>query len=206
MVNLNVDLNKLLSKHLVPIVCAVLVGCAVYHLHNDVIFCVGSVCLTFLTISLLRCIYNAVSNKFDRYKKKSAHRQKVHTKLLQIANGTKIFFRSLSKSNLEAAELLYRHPRMAIDDNYNERYIAFGEEPGWKAVFSLDHFSNGYYIWCDNESSAANGGTRHIVFDPLFYVILDNYINSGIKDFPCDFKVDNYEEYYLRNFPQAFCS
>lgn len=175
------------EKHVIPIVCSVFIGLIYLFLFKDLMKSIIIFFACLLFIEFLYFIYGLVVKRVKKNMQNQKELEKCRRNLDFISGRIETFFRSMGKQKLNIACELYRHP-IKKNQKKNERYVDFGEEPGWKYINDLYQFEYRYgpiQITCicfENQYECYGDEARHIVFDPIFYEILKNYIETGEKN------------------------
>ena len=202
MADIKIDVSEILKEYLFPILGAGVVGLLLYQLYfHDWVWPTIISIILFLTIEFVIWCWKKkqIQHAIKTYQKEEDNR--VRAKMNGIADNALCFFRSIGKYQLDAAVALYKHPQIPTS-RYYERYVEFGTMPISNKLPYLEDFCqsllpNGIaYIVCTNELGSYNGETRHYVIDPLFYEILKNYVDNGVKDYPKGLDFMRYATYY----------
>lgn len=203
MLDVKIDISPIVIRYLYLILIACIVGLLCYKHYNPYNTWVTPVIwaiLFFLFVSFITWGFNYLKRK-ERYEqvKQELERNKL-AKMNRLANGALEFFRTLDQQKLQAAIDLYNHPREK-DQWQNERYVSFGQGPAFQWGYYEDFTNRSVYperrfITCTNELESYNGSIRHFEIDPLFYVILENYVTNGKGNYPEGFDLLRYAKCY----------
>ena len=202
MADIKIDVSEILKEYLFPILGAGVVGLLLYQLcFHDWVWPIIISILLFFAIELVIWYWGKRKYRHAIKEYQQEEEKRVRAKMNAIADNALCFFRCIGKSQLDAAVALYRHPHI-LNSRYYERFVEFGAMPISNNLPYLENFSQSIfpndieYIVCTNELGGYNGETRHYVIDPLFYEILKNYVENGIKDYPEGLNFMRYATYY----------
>ena len=203
MLDVKIDISPVVIRYFNLILFASIVGLLCYHHYNpDNTWAIPVICaiVFFLFVSFITWGFNYLKRKErDEQVEQELERNKL-AKMNRLANGALEFFRTLDQQKLQAAIDLYNHPREKAQWQ-NERYVSFGQEPAFQWGYYEDFTNRSAYperrfITCTNELESYNGSIRHFEIDPLFYVILENYVINGKGNYPEGFDLMKYAKYY----------
>ncbi len=186
MFSVDLSFEKLIEKYYIEFLFSFAVGLLLYMTAFDKEWewptLVG--CALFLILRLAVILQKKRnSNKRNRYYNELMQ-NRIEKNEREMREAAKIFLHNCT----EIAVSLYNHPKHP-GERENERYVSFGEQPGFNYAIqvshlSLDSFNDKYhFLYCDNELEASHGGIRHIVFHPIFYELVKKYIETGIISF-----------------------
>ena len=203
MPDIKIDISDILNKYLFPILCSGLVGLLLFQLrfHEWIWPTIISISL-FLLIELSIYCIGKKRNKMKQNDYAKARDKAIKHNMVMMAENALEIFRSINDYQLDAAVTLYNHPQLP-NSHYYERYVRFGEMPITLKLSYWDDFcqhslldNDTPYIYCTNRMDCYNGGARHYLIDPLFYELLRNYVENGIKDYPESFDIMTLSQYY----------
>lgn len=202
MADIKIDVSEILKDYLFPILGAGVVGLLLFQLffHDWVWPTIISILIFLLIAFFIKC-WQYRQRKLWKKRCEREAEEMIRQKMEIIADKALCSFRSVGDFQLDAAIDLYRHP-ILHNSHYNERFVKFDNIQLFGKLPYLDDFNRALlpndiaYIQCTNEFESYNGGTRHYVIDPLFYEILENYVENGIKDYPEGLNIMQFAKYY----------
>lgn len=198
MPEIQIDITKLLEKYLIPIVICFTVGLVFYLTVFDYDWgwptVIGLGCFLLIQVGIW------MKGNYDRNKSAEMARQaqqiqnaiiqyKIQAQEQEKKEAAKVFLHSC----LEAAVGLYKYPKHH-GETETERYIAFGDYPEYDyaeriGLYSLDIQNQKYqFLYCDSELSCEPMAPIHVRFDPVFYELVKNYIETGVMMFPNEYQ------------------
>ena len=190
MPDIKIDITTILEHYLIPIVICFTVGLTFYLtvFHEEWGWPTVIGCILFLIIQA--GIW--MKGNYDRNKRIALSQQQEEAIILQeqrkkemeIQEAAKIFLHSC----LNTAVGLYKHPRHP-GEKVTERYVAFGEAPGYQYVLELSQYELDYwnqkfhFLYSDNGMVFHTGSPTHIVFHPVFHELVEKYLETGKIEF-----------------------
>lgn len=193
MPEIQIDITKLLEKYLIPIVISFTVGLVFYLTVFDYEWgwptVIGCGCFLLIQVSVW------MKGNYDWNKSVEIARQtqqaqntviqfRIQAQEQEKRNAAKVFLHSC----LETAVGLYKYQKH-VGEKDNERYVAFGDYPGYDYVqkiswYDLEPKNQKYrFIYCDNAMGCDTSAPIHILFDPVFYELVKNYVETGVIAF-----------------------
>lgn len=184
------------SKHIYSIVFAIMMFFVFAFLINvpksiSIIICLFSFMLIEGLIFILKRLNKTIEKKNKR-KKYEAYQLKV---INYYAQSVRIKFKTMNSQMRESAMVLFRTNSQNLFSN--ERFIS-QESDAWSATFAFRDTFNGQPF--ELIKVVGNDSPVCVVFDTLFYVILKNYVENGIDEYPVALDLKS----YLQNYSHLF--
>lgn len=189
---INVSLEKILeSKHVYSIVIAALACVIAYVLKGAIALSVIVFFSSFLLTELIFHLIKKGKKKQEERKEQEQHKKYQLKQLKEYAGHVRSCFKTMESGMLNDAIVLYRLKQSS--KYYNERFIG-QDDDGWASVFS---FSDTYRSQPFPFIKVVGSNTKvQVVFDLLFYTLLQNYVENGKDEYPDNFDLETYLRYY----------
>ena len=198
MPDIKIDLTELIkSKNLICLSIGLIIGLVAYEqginpfdwVHPTIWGLSGFIICKLIMYAytfIIRIHYNNTVNK----EKSLALKQKVH----QYADSARVWFRCLNDREQKFLVDTFNLP-VSNQDYINERYIQITDMDLYggmeiildKALPSYHNERLTPFVYCDNHMS---GGTKHILFNSIFYYMLKNYVENHEFCLPTGFDVN----------------
>jgi hypothetical protein len=194
MPEIQIDITKLFEKYLIPLVISFTVGLVFYLTVFDLEWGWPTVigCGCFLLIqSGIWMKRNYDRNKSDKMErqaqlaKKAIIQCEIQAQERERREAAKVFLHSCR----ETAVGLYKYQKH-VGEKETERYIAFGDYPEFDyaeniGLYELDvQYRKFRFLYSDSELSREPMAPIHVIFDPIFYELVKNYVETGVIAFP----------------------
>lgn len=194
MPEIQIDITKLLEKYLIPIVISFTVGLVFYLTVFDYEWGWPTVigCGCFLLIQV--AIWMKGNYDWDKSIKMERQAQQAQNAVIQSRiqeqdqekrEAAKVFLHSY----LETAVALYKYSKH-VGEKETERYVAFSDYPAFDyaekvGLYELDVEYRKYrFLYSDSELGREPMAPIHVTFDPIFYELVKNYVETGVIAFP----------------------
>lgn len=198
MPEIQIDITKLLEKYLIPLVISFTVGLVFYQTVFELEWgwptVIGCSCFLLIQVGIW------MKRNYDWNKSVEMARQAQQAQNAIIQSGiqvqeqekkeaAKVFLHSC----METAVGLYKYQKH-VGEKETERYVAFWDYPGYDYAqkiswYQLDSKNQKYrFIYCDNEMECDTGAPLHILFDPVFYELVKNYVETGVIAFSGEYQ------------------
>lgn len=161
---------------------------------------VNSIIIGFATFLITKGIVKILKYAtlyYRNWRERKSYQKDKEDRINHIVQRMIVLFKSLGKDAIKGASCLYNMPK-GENEKFNERYIPL---EAWQKYFNILYYElnidNNYKIlYSDNKENVREGGQIHIMFDPIFCKILENYIKSEVVALPKDFKSKTLMSYY----------
>lgn len=193
MPEIRIDITKLFEKNLIPFVISLTVGLVFYLTVFDFEWGWPTV-IGFCSFLLIQ-VGVWIKGNYDMNKSVELVRQaqqaqngiiqqRIQAQEQERKEAAKVFLHSC----LETAVGLYKYQKH-VGEKETERYVAFGDLPEYYYAqkiswYDLDTKNQKYrFLYCDNEMGYDTSAPLHILFDPVFYELVKNYVETGVIAF-----------------------
>ncbi len=196
MPEIQIDITNLLEKYLIPLVISFTVGLVFYLTVFDYEWGWPTVigCGSFLLIQLGRWMKEKYEWNKSLEKARLAQQaqnaiiqSRIHAQEQEKREAAKVFLHNC----LEIAVGLYKYQKHSGEKEC-ERYVAFGDYPEFDYAERIDFYdydvqNQKYQFLYSNSGLACEPlASIHVIFDPVFYELVKDYVQTGIIAFPED--------------------
>lgn len=193
---IQIDITKLLEKYLIPLVISFTIGLVFYLTVFDLEWgwptVIGCSCFLLIQGGIWMKGYYDWNTSIERAKQaQQAQNTIIHSRIQMQEQEKREAAKVFLHSCLETAVGLYKYQKHAGEKEY-ERYVAFGDYPGFDYAericsYDFDTQNRKYQFLYSNSGLVCEPLTSiHVLFDPVFYELVKNYVETGIIAFPED--------------------
>ena len=193
MPEIHIDISKLVEKYLIPLVFSFTVGLVFYLTFFNYEWgwstVIGCGCFLIIQIGLwMKANYERNKNieKVMQYQQAqdAIIQHRINLQEQEKKEAAKVFLHDC----LETAVGLFKYPKHSGEIE-TERYVAFGDYPeydyaqnlGWNDLNPQNQKYN--FLYSDNGFSHEPLAPIHVLFDPVFYELVKNYVKTGVIAF-----------------------
>ncbi len=193
MPDIHIDISKLVENSLIPLVFSFTVGLVFYLTLFNYEWgwptVIGCGCFLLIQIGL----WMKANYEWNKNIEKARQNQQAQDAIIQHRmnlqaqekkEAAKVFLHDC----LEVAVGLYKYPKHS-GEKETERYVTFGDYTGYDYAEKIERYvfnpQNQKYnfLYCDNGFSHEPLAPIHVLFDPVFYELVKNYVETGVIDF-----------------------
>lgn len=194
MPEIQIDITKLLEKYLIPIVICFTIGLVFYLTVFDYEWgwptVIGCGCFLLIQVGVWIKGYYDLNKSIEMAQQAQLARNAIIQSEIQAQEkekmeAAKVFLHSC----LETAVALYKYQKH-VGEKETERYVTFGDYPEYGYTEKISWYEYDpknlkfRFLYSDSQMGCDTSTPMHIIFDPVFYKLVKNYVETGIIAFP----------------------